>query len=98
MGVQGRGENSEIDELRAQVLGMRMEINELKRATQTQGDAQDCCSDVENGAAASSSRRQKVAAAHRRHRRRSAPTESDDDDEETPGYASPLLSCVGYGE
>jgi hypothetical protein len=81
MGVQGRGNKSEIEKLREQVRGMRMELNDMKRATQTQADAEDYCSGAEDGAAvASSSRRQKTAA-HRRTRRHRAPTESDDDEE-----------------
>ena len=96
MGVQGRGNKSEIDKLREQVLGMRMELNDLKRATQTQANAEGYCSDAQDGAAASSSRRQK-AAVHRRDRRRRAPTDSDDD-EEIPEYELLLLSHVHLGE
>jgi hypothetical protein len=98
MGVQGRGKKSEIEQLREQVREMRMEMNELKRATQTQADAEVYCSDAEDGAAAAAgSLRPQNVAAHRRGRRRRAPTESDDD-EEIPEYELPLLSHVHLGE
>lgn len=69
-----------MEEMREQMRGMQMEIDELKRATQH--DTEDRCLEADIGAAASCSSRQKVAA-HRRDRRRRAPSVSDDD-EETP--------------
>ena len=86
MGVQPRGKKkSEVEELREQVRGMRMEINELKRATQA--DTDDYYWDADSGAdadaASSAASRRKKAAAHRRDSRRRARSESDDD-EETP--------------
>ena len=81
MGVQGRGKKkSEVEELRKQVLGMRMEIDELKRATQP--DREDGFLEAGTAVASSSSRAQRVTA-HRRDSRRRAPSESDDE-EETP--------------
>lgn len=78
MGVQPRGKKkSEMEELREQVRGMQMEIDELKRATQ------DGCPDAGSGAsatAAAASKRQKEAT-HRPARCRSPPSESDDDEE-----------------
>lgn len=87
MGVQPRGKKkSEVEELREQVRGMRVEINELKRATQA--DTEDYCSDADSGADAdvassTAASRRKKAVARRQDRRRSPPSESDDD-EETP--------------
>jgi hypothetical protein len=76
MGVQPRGKKkSEMEELREQVRGMQMEIDELKRATQ------DGRPDAGSGAAAASKRQKE--ATHRPARCRSPPSESDDD-EETP--------------
>lgn len=87
MGVQHRGKKkSEVEGLREQVRGMRMEINEFKRATQA--DTEDYCSDAGSGADAdvassTAASRRKKAVARRQDRRRSPPSESDDD-EETP--------------
>ena len=86
MGVQGRGKKkSEVEQLREQVRGMRMEIDELKRATQagTEGRCSDADSGVDVDVAFSAASRRKKAAAHRRDSRRRAPSESDDE-EETP--------------
>ncbi|GAB7327069.1 hypothetical protein MBLNU13_g10996t1 [Cladosporium sp. NU13] len=83
MGVQGRGKRkSKMEEMREQMRGMQMDIDELKHATQH--DTEDRCLEADTGAAASCSSRQKVAA-HRRDRRRRAPSVSDDD-EETPEW------------
>jgi len=81
MGVRGRGNKSEIEELKEQVRKMRMEMNELKRATQTQADAEDYCSGAEDGAAAAGgSLRPEEVAERRCNRRDRAPTESDDEE------------------
>jgi hypothetical protein len=86
MGVQGRGKKSEVEELREQVQGMQMQIDELKRARQaTQADTEGCRSDTERGAAITGFLRQQEETAHGGHRRRRAPSESDDD-EEIPEY------------
>lgn len=84
MGVQPRGKKkSEVEELREQVRGMRMEINELKRATQADTDDYywDADSGADAGVVSSAASRRKRTAAHRRDGRRRAPSESDDDEE-----------------
>jgi len=90
MGVRGR-KKSRVEELEEQVRGMRMEIDELKRAGRNDGD--DSCSDTEYDAA--SSRPQRVSA-QRASRRRRAPSESDDE-EPIPEYeSSPILVVLFY--
>lgn len=80
MGVQPRGKKkSEMEELREQVRGMQMEIEELKRATQA--GTEDGCSDAGSGTAAPAASKRQKAATHRPARRRSPPSESDDDEE-----------------
>lgn len=93
MGVQGRGNQSEVDELREQLRDMQTQLDHLERATQARNE--DYCSEDDYGAArnAGSSERQ-GRAANRRNRRRRPPSESDDS-EEVPEYGLHLLSCIG---
>jgi hypothetical protein len=86
---QGRGKKSEVEQLREQLQGMQMQIDELKRARQaTRADTEGYCSDTERGAAVNGFLEKQRETAHRRDRSRRAPSESDDDDM-LPGYEFP---------
>lgn len=94
MGVQGRGNQSEVDELREQVRGMQMQIDDLERLTQASTEGPG--SNIDCGARTAGPSGRQRGAANRRNRRRRPPSESDDS-EEVPEYGLLLCSCVDFG-
>lgn len=96
MGVQGRGNKSEVDELKEQLRGMQVQLDDLKRATQANNEVY-CWEDDCGAARAAGSSGRQGGATNLRNRRRRPPSESDDS-EEVPEYGLPLCSCVDLGE